>query len=291
MSGSSTPNARAPGATQRVSSIPLGSPDLRSRPLGTDQPQRTAVANPEVIIVREGGALPEGYTYATREPVHVEHVERSPTHAFIDTVVVSPLDKVHVQSGADAIDASKSKAAARRNLTRNINKKANASFVRNVKDSLATGKPIPIDVSEGHNDLKTRWHAAAKESAYKLLDLRKEGWKDHSLFDKTRVRNELNEKYHFEPPIEPKKVDKYLAGHLRTSRAVWKAHWLKYGDLQRHPNCPEEAWATLIKWWPTQACMERAQDMAARRSLVQNASKNGRVSVLERMDEEVSPRI
>lgn len=60
--------------------------------------------------------------------------------------------------------------------------------------------------------MKTRWHAAAKEIAYKLLDLGKEGWKGYSIFEKRKVHKELNAQYKFDPPLDPKRVEEYLAG-------------------------------------------------------------------------------
>ena len=163
----------------------------------------------------------------------------------------------------------------------------NAAFAKEMKDSLAGGRLPTVTVLEGQLHLKARWHSAAKEVAYSTLDLSKDGWKAYSVFDKCKVHKELNEKYKFDPPLDPKRVDKYLAGHLRSSRAAWKAHWLKYGDDNRHQNCPEDSWAKLIQWWPSEACMEEAADMAGRRSLVQNARKTGRKALVQRMDEEV----
>lgn len=98
---------------------------------------------------------------------------------------------------------------------------------------------------------------------------------------------ELREMYTFEPPLDPLRVEKYLAAHLRSARAVWKAHWQKHGPDNRHPNCPEEAWAKLTKWWPTEECREEAARMAVRRSKVKGGSKTGRKALLDRMDEEV----
>lgn len=55
------------------------------------------------------------------------------------------------------------------------------------------------------------------------------------------MHNELNTRYKFDPPLDPKFVNKYLSAHLRSSRAVWKAHWLRNENEDKHPNCPEEA--------------------------------------------------
>ena len=286
-SRNSNPYVRPCTSDHRPSSIPIGSANHDPRVSRIERTHHAAPANPPATGLRGGEAQTRLNPYAARDTLRGRPTERSPPESPNDTVVVSPPPRATTHAHKEHVDITKSMAAARRNLTRNINKKAQASFAREMKESLASGRPVTLKVTEGQNDLKARWHAAAKEVAYRLLDLRKDNWKDYTIFDKSRVHNELNAKYQFDPPLDPKRVDKYLAGHLRTSRGVWKAHWLKHGDYQRHHNCPEEAWEKLIKWWPTEACMHESQAMASRRSLVQNVSKSGRNSLLERMDEEV----
>ena len=195
--------------------------------------------------------------------------------------------KVKESVGGEGPDPGKSKLNARRNLTRKTNRKANTSFAKELKDSLASGRPTNLKVPADQTDLKAAWHAAAKEVAYKFLDLTRESWKDYSIFEKSVVHTELKEAYNFDPPLDPKRVDKYLSCHLRTSRAVWKAHWKKYGAEHRHHNCPEVAWAKLTTWWPTTACQEEAAEMASRRARVEKTSNVGRSSLLERMDGQV----
>lgn len=226
-----------------------------------------------------------------RDPPTVSLPDRSPGRTHNTTIDVSPPCRATDRSSRDHVDTTMGKATTNRNQARNANRKTNAAFARETKESLSRGRPVTLRAPEGQNDLKTRWHTAAKKVAYNLLDLRKEGSKDYSMFDKGRVHKELDAKYQFDPPLDPKRVDKYLAGHLRTSRGVWKAHWLKYGDSQRHHNCPEEAWEKLINWWPTDACMEEASTMANRRSLVQNSSKTCQNSLVQTMDEEVRLKI
>lgn len=119
------------------------------------------------------------------------------------------------------------------------------------------------------------------------MDLRKEGWKQYTHFELARVHKELDEKYKFEPPLDPGRVNKYLAGHLRSARASWKSHWTKHGDNDRHPNCPEEAWEKLIRWWPTEECQDQAATMAGRRAKVQKASTTGRKRLVDRMNDQV----
>lgn len=226
----------------------------------------------KVLALRDGDPLPDGYKYVVCEPVQPPRRMNS-----VDMVdLTTPPDDPPPTRGED-VDAAKRTARKKRNANRSTNKRMHASFAKEMKDSLAEGRPPAINAREDQPHLKARWHSIAKEAAYKLLDLRKEGWKSYTMFEKTKLHKEINFQYKFDPPLDPKRVDKYLAAHLRSARAVWKAHWHKFGDENRHPNCPEEAWASLILWWPTEACMEEAADMASRRSLAQKGSKKKKV--------------
>jgi hypothetical protein len=235
-----------------------------------------------LMVLKDGEPISQGYSYVVRE-----RPDAAP-HGRCETVDLSTPTKFSTPTAGDVHGNAKNTTATKKNLTRNLNKKANSEFAKEVKDALASGRPPIIKLSEERTDLKARWHAAAKEVAYKLLDLRKESWKEYTMFEKSMIHKVLDEQYKFDPPIDPPQVDKYLSGHLRTSRAVWKAHWLKYGDASRHHNCPEAAWEKLIKWWPTEACQEVSAEMAHRRSKVQTSSRTGRKSLVETMDGEVS---
>jgi hypothetical protein len=242
----------------------------------------TTDAPPQVLAVREGEPLPEGYTLVVRAPA-------TPTGAprCTDTVdLVTPPESAAPVTGDT--ESSKRKAAENRNLNRSANKQANVAHAKEVKEALAQGRRPKLIVKEGKTHLKTRWQAAAKEVAYKLLDLRKDSWKAYTDFEKSKVHKELEAKYKFEPALDPATINKYLANHLRSARATWKNHWLTHGDDGRHPNCPEEAWEKLIKWWPTEACQDQAAAMADRRSKVQKASNTGRKPLVDRMEDQVT---
>ena len=241
----------------------------------------------QLIALKEGDPVPEGYSVLVETRAEAAPSPRIQQRAGCDTVDLSTPPKAIDRCTEEGPQSAKSKTAAKRNLTRNTNRKANATFAKDLKESLATGQPTKIKVVEEKNDLKCAWHAAAKELAYKFLDLTKESWKDYSVFEKTMLHKELNEQYKFDPQIGPKRVDKYLSGHLRTSRAVWKAHWKRFGPSDRHHNCPQAAWDKLCKWWPTSACQEEAAEMASRRARVERTSKVGRSSLIDRMDEQV----
>ena len=251
-------------------------------------PQPRTTRTSQLIALKEGDPIPEGYALVVEsrgEPVASSRThQRSPCET-VDLSTPPKAPEPHTEEGPDT---ARSKTAARRNLTRSTNRKANATFAKDLKESLATGEPTTNRVGEDEGVLKGKWHAAAKELAYKFLDLTKESWKDYNIFEKTTIHNELKEQFKFYPPICPKLIDKYLSGHLRTSRAVWKAHWKKHGPSKRHHNCPQDAWDKLCLWWPTTKCQEEAAEMASRRAMVERTSKVGRSSLVDRMGEQVS---
>lgn len=272
--GSRNAHVHEHGASLRASSAPGRPPN----------PQAGTGRNPQIIAVKDGDHIPEGYTIAVQTRDEPEQGGRTPRGVVRDTVDLSTPPKATEVGSAEGPDTAKSRTKARRNLTRNTNRKANATFAKELKDSLASGQPTTIKVAEDQNDLKAAWHAAAKELGYKFLDLTKESWKEYTFHEKNTIHTELNEQYKFNPPIDPKRIDKYLSGHLRASRAVWKAHWKKYGPSQRHHNCPQAVWTKLCLWWPTTACREEAVEMASRRARVEKISTVGRSSLHDRMD-------
>ena len=257
-------------------------------PQAIAQTRERTEETPQVIALRDGDALPDGYTFVVKTTSTNIGPTTERTRSRLETVELSTPPRGATNIVFEKTQTLKGGDKERRNATRNTNRQATAAFARELKDSCTGGRPPKINGGEDETHLKARWHAAAKEIAYKMLDLREDGWKRYSIFDKGRVHKQLNATYKFDPPLEPRRVDKYLSGHLRSSRAVWKAHWQRYGDFERHHNCPEEAWDRLIQWWPTEACKEESADMASRRSLVQTHSSAGRKSMVDRMQEEVS---
>ena len=217
----------------------------------TQERRVTSDGAPQVLTVCKGDLLPEGYTLVVRAPPTPTATPKSLEMVDLNT---PPNSSTHM--AMPDVETSKRRGAEQQNDTKNSNRKANASFAKEVRDSLAQGRPPTLNVNEEETYLKTRWHSAAKEVAYIFLDIRKESWRAYTMFENTLVHKELNVQYKFDSPLDPKRVDKYLCRHLHSARAVWKAHWLQYGDDAWHPNCPEEAWQKLIRWWPSQACRE-----------------------------------
>ena len=274
---------REQGGSTRTQNV--GTPQ-RTTGRSIDRPGDDGVrtdGQPQVLAIRAGDPLPDGYMIMVRG-TEAGNTSSNP----VDILDLTTHPEGAARGFAEDGDHDKRKSSDGRPSTRTTNKRVQSTFVKEVKASLAGGRAPALHVGENETHLKARWHSAAKEAAYKFLDLRKEGWKSYSIFDKNKVHKAVTATFEFEPPLDPKSVDKYLSGHLRSSRAVWKAHWLRHGDDNRHPNCPEEAWDKLIQWWPTEQCREESAQMASRRKLVHNRSKTGRTQLVDRMDDQVS---
>ena len=195
--------------------LPRTAPTIStSRGQGRHGPAQGA---PQVLALREGEELPEGYKYVVRDPATPTAVRKS-----TETVDLTTPRDAGMHRSREVLHTSARSAAERRNVNRSTNKQVHAAYAKEIKDSLAGGRPPVMNVSENQTHLKSRWHATAKEIAYKILDMRKEKWKDYDAVDKAKVHKELNAQMKFDQPLDPQRVDKYLAGHLRSARAVWK---------------------------------------------------------------------
>ena len=114
-----------------------------------EKPSKTDGA-PQVLVLREGESLPEEYTFLVCALT-------TPTVApkFTEMVDLTTPDAASHMSMED-LDTSKRNASERRNVTKSSNKQAHASFTKDVKDSLAGGRPPAMNVSEEQTYLKAR---------------------------------------------------------------------------------------------------------------------------------------
>lgn len=179
-----TPYDRPPAVNHRPTSAHQGSPNHNNRECRTEQVHSTRGGNHRTNPVRLPETRPRGHTNTTHAPPLVSHAERSPARTHNIPIDVSSPPRGVAQSPRDHVDSASGRPASNRNFARNANRKANASFAREMKESLAGGRPVTYRAPEGQNDLKGRWHAAAKEVAYSVLDLRKEGWRNYNMFEK-----------------------------------------------------------------------------------------------------------
>lgn len=223
-------------------------------------------------MIAPGLAIPSGYQVIkpvgdvtkTHMPQKDGLHEIMEDESIINIAATMPASLDHAQ------EQTKIALKERRAETRRRNRKAHVEFTKEIKSSIANGKRPTIKRSRRHTtgDLKSRWHSCVKEVAYSVLDLRIKEWGGYSTHSKKMLHEEIKSRFSFDPPVTEKEINRYLAGHLRSQRGVWKLHWEKFGENNKHPGCPVEAWQTLVKWWPTPAAMDEATEMAARRAMV-----------------------
>lgn len=192
--------------SERVPEPPLPVPRPRA-----EENRGTTKTPPIVLAIREGEALPAGYTYVVRESPRITTASNATKTVDLSTPPEPAPPIVSVDDGT-----TKRRVVAKRNATRSTNKQAHATYTKEVKESLAGGRPPSINGSDAQTHLKASWHARAKELAYKMLDLRKEGWKEYNTFEKGQLYRELCEQIKFNPPWIP---DVWRSTCLGTSEA------------------------------------------------------------------------
>ena len=173
----------------------------------------------------------------------------------------------------------------RKNARKRELRKTNNVFTDELRRSLASGGTPVIELPSNEAGIVTsgkfRWHQAVKAVAYRVLDLTIMNWAHQSKRDVKRFHEELQKEYRFVPELDKHCVEKYLKGHLRSSRAVWKQVWTDTGDLMKPQNCPTEVWEVLIKWWPTTVAKATAESMKDIRTRVKSLHRLGRKNLAE----------
>lgn len=167
----------------------------------------------------------------------------------------------------------------RKNARKRELRKTNNVFTDELRRSLASGGTPVIKLPSNEVGIVTsgkfRWHQAVKAVAYRVLDLTIMNWAHQSKRDVKRFHEELEKEYRFVPELGKHCIEKYLKGHLRSSRAAWKQVWADTGELVKPENCPSEVWEVLVKWWPTTVAKATSDNMKDIRKKVKNLHRLG----------------
>ena len=173
----------------------------------------------------------------------------------------------------------------RKNARKRELRKTNNVFTDELRRSLASGGTPVIKLPSNEAGIVTsgkfRWHQAVKAVAYRVLDLTIMNWAHQSKRDVKRFHEELQKEYRFVPELGKHSVEKYLKGHLRSSRAAWKQVWADTGELVKPENCTYEVWEVLVKWWPTTVAKATSDNMKDIRKKVTNLHRLGRKNLSE----------
>ena len=123
-----------------------------------------------------------------------------------------------------------------------------------------TGKPI---------GLRSAWHRQVRLVARQTMDhsirsyVGKKGtwWKVVQ-----KIHAALDEVFTYDHPLCANYLSKYLKSAVKNDRLEWKEHFIAtHGE--KHERCPDEAFATLRKYWVSIAGKAESEQMAALRLL------------------------
>lgn len=232
-----------------------------------------------VLFRSPGEEVPPGYR-AAWIPIPPESREKARVVTPSNSKSIAGIPQSAASQGSLCMLTKQRKNARKRELRR-----TNNVFTDELRRSLASGGTPVIKLPSNEAGIitsgKFRWHQAVKAVAYRVLDLTIMNWAQQSKRDVKRFHEDLQKEYSFVPELGQHCVEKYLKGHLQSSRASWKQVWADTGELVKPHNCPIEVWEVLIKWWPTTAAKATATNMKDMRTKVKNPHRLGRKNLSE----------
>ena len=115
-------------------------------------------------------------------------------------------------------------------------------------------------------------HTQFRASARRFLKLSVIHFRDHPDSDLKIVKDDLDSRFEFNPPLRPDYMLWYIEQSLRTCRYLWRKYWVKTGQGEKHKHCPLRYFPPLVKYWKTAEAEEESKRMKEAR----NAAKKKR---------------
>ena len=116
-------------------------------------------------------------------------------------------------------------------------------------------------------------HRVIRMVAKRWLDLSLIKFRDQSDNDIQLVRQEIDMRFTFTPPLREGYIMWHLEDAMRSSRYQWRNHWKNTGRGERHPQCPIENFPSLARYWVTKEAEEESRREKAHREEVKNARR------------------
>lgn len=111
---------------------------------------------------------------------------------------------------------------------------------------------LPLDV---RNHVHTQFRATAR----RFLNLSVIKFRDHPDTDIKVMKDDLEKRFTFDPPLRSDYVLFYIESALRTARYVWRKHWIQTGRGERHKMCPLRFFQALVCYWRTKEADDEAR--------------------------------
>lgn len=111
---------------------------------------------------------------------------------------------------------------------------------------------IPLDV-------RAFVHTQFRATARRFLNLSVIKFRDHPDTDIKILKDDLDRRFTFDPPLRMDYILFYIESSLRTARYIWRKHWLNTGRGEKHKFCPLRFFPSLVCYWKTKEADEEAK--------------------------------
>ena len=157
------------------------------------------------------------------------------------------------------VNPGESKKTAQRRIQRERQRAYKiASQVWPMKIAATDEGELPVDV-------RAAVHTQIRASSRRFLDLSVIKFRDHPDSDIQILKDDLDRRFVFDPPLREGYVLFYVESSLRTARYIWHKHWLDTGRGAKHKWCPTRFFPTLVRYWRTKEADEEARVLKAER--------------------------
>ncbi|KAG0565879.1 hypothetical protein KC19_7G020300 [Ceratodon purpureus] len=129
-------------------------------------------------------------------------------------------------------------------------------------------------------DVRPFVHRQFRASARRFLKMSTIHFRDHPDSDIKVVVEDIDRRFVFNPPLRAGYIMWFIENSLRTSRYLWRKHWVKTGRGEKHKWCPQKYFPALVKYWKSAEAEEESKRMKEAR----NAAKEKKRLLLERKD-------
>ena len=126
-------------------------------------------------------------------------------------------------------------------------------------------KIAATDQGEIPAEVRAAVHTQIRASSRRFLNLSVIKFRDHPDSDIKILKDDLDRRFEFDPPLRDGYVLFYVESSLRTARYIWHKHWLDTGRGEKHKWCPTRFFPTLVRYWRTKEANEEARVLRAER--------------------------
>ena len=130
-------------------------------------------------------------------------------------------------------------------------------------------------------DVRPFVHRQFRASARRFLKMSSIHFRDHPDSDMKVVSEDIDRRFSFNPPLRSGYIMWFIENSLRTSRYLWRKHWVRTGRGEKHKWCPQKYFPALVKYWKTSEAEEESKRMKEAR----NAAKEKKRLMLENKDQ------